>query len=127
MSPAAIEKVLSAYFGAANRLDMNAWLATMDEKIESRDPAATLPMKGHAALSAFFQGMGNTMKKVSVAPEKVFIYGNSAAVYFRGKAVAKNGKSAAFEGVKVLTLNGKGKIRAIKSYWDPLALMTSLQ
>ncbi|MFH7028821.1 MAG: nuclear transport factor 2 family protein [Heteroscytonema crispum UTEX LB 1556] len=126
MSLEVIQKVVADYFAATRSMDIEAWLGTFAEDAVSYEPDS-LPLKGHADLSQFFQNIAGAFEKVGLTEENVFIADNQAAVKWVGRGIGKNGREVIFEGIDVFQMNEAGKIQTIWAYWNPSAMMAQLQ
>lgn len=127
MSKEVIEKTVRDYFAAIRAMDADAWVATFAEDAISHDPVGSPPMRGHAELRRFFEGIASAFNKVGLTENHVFVCGDGAAVKWTGRGVGKNGREVTFEGIDVFQVNVQGKIQTVWAYWDLAALMTQLQ
>ena len=121
-----IEKTIAAYFAATRAMDRKAWVGTFAEDGASHDPVGAPPMKGHAALGQFFDGIVALTEKIGLTEDHVFICGNQAAVKWTGRGIGKNKKPLVFEGIDVMEIDAQGKIKTLHAYWDPSKLMAQL-
>jgi steroid delta-isomerase len=127
MSTDRTEKAVSDYFAAIRAMDVNSWLATFAEDAVSQDPVGAPPMRGHAALRQFFEGIAGAFEQVGIFEDHVYVVGNEAAVKWTGRGTGKNGREVTFEGIDIFEVNDDGKIQALRGYWQPAAMMAQLQ
>lgn len=124
---AVIEGAVARYFEAVRAFEGDAFVACFATDAVSHDPVGAPPFEGHAGLRKFFDGMAQALERASLTEDRVFVAGDQAAVKWSGHAVGKNGRQADFEGIDVLTVDDDGKIRELRAYWDPAAMMAQLQ
>jgi steroid delta-isomerase len=127
MSTDRTQKAVSDYFAAIRATDVDAWLATFAADAVSQDPVGAPPMKGHAALRQFFEGIAGAFERVGLFEDHVFVVGNEAAVKWTGRGMGKNGREVTFEGIDIFEINEEGKIQTLRAYWQPAAMMAELQ
>ncbi|MBI2822134.1 MAG: nuclear transport factor 2 family protein [Acidobacteria bacterium] len=127
MSKEAIEKIVADYFAAIRAMNADAWVATFAEDGISHDPVGNPPMRGHAELRRFLEGIAGAFNTVGLTENHVFVSGDGAAVKWTGRGVGRNGREVTFEGIDVFQVNAHGKIQTVWAYWDAAALMAQLQ
>ncbi len=127
MSTERTEKAVRDYFAAIRAMDVNSWLATFAEDAVSQDPVGAPPMRGHAALRQFFEGIAGAFEQVGLFEDHVFVVGNQAAVKWTGRGTGKNGREVTFEGIDIFEINDDGKIQTVRAYWQPAMMMAQLQ
>lgn len=127
ISPEEIQKIIANNYAAVQALDLEAWIAIFDENAVSYDPVGSSPVKGHAALSKFFQEMFGQFKEVQLVANHIFVCGDEVAVKWTGNGVSKNDRKFAVEGIDVFHINTKGKIQTLLAYWNPETLIAQLQ
>ena len=115
------------YFAAWTSLDPSSSAACFAEDAIAHDPYGSPPYQGLQAVRDFFGGVANALQDVTVEAERIHIAGNRAAVVFRGKGSGKNGKSVHVEGIDVFEFNDAGRISALWSYWDSVAVLAKLR
>lgn len=49
------------------------------------------------------------------------------AIKWTGRRTSKNGKAVTFTGIDVLDLDDAGKIKHVRAFWNPGALMAQVQ
>lgn len=121
------QQVVADYFAATRAMDADAWVATFAEDATSDDPVGAPPMKGHAALRQFFDGIVGAFAKVGLVEDHVFACGNEVAVKWTGRGTGRNGREVVFEGIDLFEINDDGKIQTLRAYWNPAAMMAELQ
>ena len=126
VSPAAIQKVVVAYFAATRTMDVEAWMDTFAEDAISYDPVGGPPFEGHRGLREYYQTISAFLDKIGITEDRVFIAGNGAAVKWTGHGVGKNGRPVAFEGIDVFEINDQGKIQKKWGYWNPTSLINEV-
>jgi steroid delta-isomerase len=52
---------------------------------------------------------------------------NEVAVKWTGRGVGKNGREVTCEGIDIFEINEALKIKTLRVYWHPAALMAQLQ
>jgi steroid delta-isomerase len=127
MASDAMRSVVSMYFSAFHTKDAERWVACFAPDAVSHEPAAPVPLQGHAALRQFFQGLGGTFKSIELSQDHVFVRGNRVAVKFTGRGTGTNGRAVTMEGIDVFEFNDNGMIQTLWGYWDPAAMMAQLQ
>ena len=126
MDKAAVERCVAGYFAAIRAMDQEAWLAGFAADAVAHDPVGTRPNIGHAALRRFFLEMSGGFERLSIHEECVFICERQAAVKWRGEGTGKNGRTVRFEGIDLFEIDSMGKIRQLRGYWDPSAMLAEL-
>jgi steroid delta-isomerase len=125
--PTPIEAVVTEYFAAIRAMDVERCVAVFAPDAEQQDPVGAPPNFGHDAIRTFFTQIFSGFKLVDLTEDAVFASGNSAAVKWTGKGVARNGKSVEFEGVDVIDCIDSGKIVMVRAFWDPAPVMAVLR
>lgn len=122
-----IQTAITSYFAANNALDANAVaeLFAPDARME-RVPAIP-PVEGQETIREAYRPLFNVFSRSDVTAVNTFIFGNGAAVLYHGEFTAKNGPSAAMEGIDGFEINEAGQIQAIRFYWDSAPLYALLQ
>ena len=124
-TPQDIQRVVEAYFAATRAMDLDAWLATFAPDAVMYDPSGP-PVRGHAALRQFFQGITAAFASVGLTEQAIHLLGSRAATQWVGEGVGKNGRRVKFEGIDVFEINDAGMIQTLWGYWDPAAMMAEL-
>src|SRR5262249_2381745 len=110
MSKEAIERAVARYFAALCGGNENEWLDVFSEDVVTRDPVGSPPNEGMSGLRAVFQRIGAAFARLDLAPDRIYVSGNGAAVNWSGKVVGKNGCEIAIEGIDVFEMDSAGKI-----------------
>ena len=126
MTEELIRQSVERYFSAISRQDREAWVANFAADAEMRDPAHAPPLRGHDQLRAFFDGVAGLFSQIEIAPEQIFICGDTAAVTWSWRGVGKNGRSASCAGIDLFQIDGEGKIVSEKGYWDPAPFLAQI-
>ncbi len=126
ISPEEIQKIIANNYAAIQTINLEAWIATFDENAVSYDPVGSSPIKGHAALSKFFQEIFGQFKEVQLAANHIFVSGNEVAVKWTANGVSQNGREFTVEGIDVFHINTEGKIQTLLAYWNPETLIAQL-
>ena len=121
-----IERTVTAYFGAIQAMDMDAWLATFADDVVSHTPVGSPPVHGPDGMRLFLKEIMKTMETVTVQMDGVFLAGDGAAAKWSAEGVGRNGRQISFEGISVFEMNIQGKIRRIFAYWNPAAVFAAL-
>lgn len=122
-----VQRTIHAYFAATRSMDREAWVNCFQPDAISIDPVGSPPLRGHAALRQFFDGILGLASTIDLMEERVHICGDQAAVQWIGRGIGRqNGKPFVFEGIDVMFFAADGKIRELHAYWNPAALMAQL-
>ena len=122
-----IETATHTYFDAIRRLDADAWVACFAPDAEVRDPADSPPRIGDQAHRDFFTGIAALFRELDFRPERIFPRGPGAAVYFRARCLARNGRTIDLDGIDLIELDNSGRIRRLAGYWDPAPLLVAAE
>ena len=123
----AVERTIHDYFSATRAMDREAWVACFRADAVTFDPVGAPPVRGHAGLRQFFDGIVGLTSTVGLMEERVHICGDQAAIQWIGRGTGRaNGKPVVFEGIDVMFFDESGKIRELRAYWNPAALMAQL-
>jgi steroid delta-isomerase len=122
-----IQSVVTGYFAANNRLDADAVAALFAPTAHMERVPGTPSIEGREAIRQAYRQLFGALLQSDVTAINTFIFGNGAAVLYRGEFTAKSGKSAAMEGIDVFEINEAGQIQAIRFYWDPGPFYAILQ
>lgn len=102
-------------------------VACFAEDSVNYDPADGPALVGHDALRQYFTTIAQLFTTVGLTAEFTSINGNQAAVKWLGEGIGHNGQAVRFEGIDLFELNAAGKIQSLRAYWNPAALLTSLE
>lgn len=124
---AALDAAMERYLGALNALDETQFVACFRENCLLRDPYGVILYEGHNGVHDYFRTMRDTWQTFHIQPGRVY-YGGSERVAFTWEvtATAHNGKSAHFDGIAVMTLEGL-LIDGLESYWDAAAMFEQIK
>lgn len=122
-----IQSAIAGYFAANNMLDADAIAELFASNARMERVPGTSPIEGKEAIRQAYRQLFSTFSQSDVTAINTFIFGNGAAILYRGEFTAKSGKSAAVEGIDVFEINEAGQIQAIRFYWDPAPLYVILQ
>lgn len=126
-SPEAVRRAVTAYFAATRAMDVDAWLATLDEEARSFNPVGTPPTVGHPAHRQFFEGIVSAFETLGLTEDFVSVCASQAAVKWTGRGKTKHGRNVRFDGIDVFEVNARGRIQQVLAYWDPATLMREIQ
>src|SRR5882672_10294247 len=105
----AVERTIQAYFAATRAMDRDAWVRCFCADAVSIDPVGAPPLRGHAALGQFFDGIVGMASTIGLMEERVHLCGDQAAIPWIGRGVGRaNGKPFVFEGVDVMFFDAEG-------------------
>lgn len=121
--PAQMHRVIHDYFAAIRARDGAAWCATFEAEGELIDPAGAEPRRGRPALAAFFDGFTALFAEMDFVPRAIYACGDSAAVCWEARCVARSGAEARASGVDVFEFGASGRIRRLTGWWDPAPLL----
>ena len=107
-------------------MDVEGFVSTFASEGVTHDPVGTPPSAGHDAIRGFITHIFSAFETVGVTEDAVFASGNSAAVKWTGKGIAKNGNHVTFEGIDVIDCNDEGKIVLVRALWDPAPVFAAL-
>ena len=122
-----IQSAIAGYFAANNTLDADAVAELFAPNARMERVPGTPPIEGKKAIQQAYRQLFSAFSRSDVTAINTFIFGNGAAILYRGEFTAKSGKSAAVEGIDVFEINEAGQIQAIRFYWDPAPLYAILQ
>ncbi len=114
------------YFSAIKALDAAAFAATFADDAVQEDPVGTPPNRDHATIRQFFEGIAVAFTAVELTPDEVFSAGPSMAIRWTGRGTSKGGKTVEFAGIDVIDLDDAGKIKHLRAFWNPGAMMAQL-
>lgn len=126
MSAEQIQRVIESYFSEISCMNGEGWVKNFAGDAIVCDPVGKPPMKIHEEFEKFFAIITRFYDSLEVTPEDIFIAGNGAAVKWKMKVAAKNGKQGIAEGIGVFEFNDEGKIQKLSSYWDEATLLAQI-
>ncbi len=127
MSKETIEKFVNSYFANLAAMNPSAWLENLAADAISYDPVGKPANSVHENYQKFFGLLSNFFAEMKITQDYVAIAANQAAVKWTMQVLAKNGKTAAAEGITVFESNQDGKIQALSAYWDDDGMMAKLR
>ena len=99
----AVERTIHDYFAATRAMDREGWVRCFSAEGCTIDPVGTPPVRGHAGLRKFFDGIVGLTTTIGVMEERVYVCGDQAAIQWIGRGIGRaNGKPIVFEGVDVM-------------------------
>ncbi len=114
------------YFDALGALDKQTFLDCFGSEAELHDPYGGPVFQGPDGLSKWFKGMERTWESFSMKPTDSYESGDRVAAKWKATAIAKNGKTASFEGINVFTVDDDGLISRLEAYWDASSMMAQI-
>lgn len=124
---AVLDDVIARYTDALNALDEDRFIACFRQNCVVRDPVGYSIYHGGDQLRQYIQTMIDTWQAFQFVPEKVF-YGGAERVAFTWHviATARNGSTAQYDGISVVTLRGP-VIDGLEAYWDAQAMFEQIK
>jgi steroid Delta-isomerase len=126
MTITTIPSVVNDYAAAINSLDSDSYANTFAPNATAYEPVGSPAYEGHAGVHAFFEATAKLFASINFRWTFVNVVGNEVAVKWQADGLGKNGQSVAFEGIDLMTLNGAGKIKSLRAFWDSQALVAQL-
>jgi ketosteroid isomerase-like protein len=124
---ATLDAAVSKYVAALNALDADRFVACFRKNCVVRDPYGISIYQGQTELRQYFQTMQDTWQAFELRPGHVFYGGRERVVFtWTAFATARNGKSARYNGINVLTLEGE-LIDGLEAYWDAPAMFAQIR
>ncbi len=124
---AVLDAALQCYVSALNALDAERFLACFRSNCVVRDPYGVSLYEGQDGLRQYFSTMAETWQRFEMKPGRVYYGGPERLVFtWQVSAQARNGKTARFEGVNVMTLEG-ALIDGLEAYWDAPAMFEQIR
>lgn len=100
-------------------MDVEGFVSCFAPDGVTHDPVGTPCSAGHDAIRGFITHIFSAFDIIGLTEDAVFVSGNSAAVKWTGKGIAKNGNRVTFEGIDVIDCNDEGKIVLVRAFWNP--------
>ncbi|MCM1983661.1 nuclear transport factor 2 family protein [Lyngbya confervoides] len=123
-----IATAVSQYFSASRSQDkVTAMVDCFSETCVVQDPADRAAMYGKEVLRNYFDQVVQQFSALGLTEEYVAINGNQAAVKWVGQGTTFSGKPITFEGIDIFEIDLEGKIQQLTGFWNPEALLASLQ
>lgn len=124
---AVLDAALQRYLSALNALNEEQFMACFRENCIVRDPYGSLLYEGQDGLHNYFRTLADTWQAYIVKIGNVYYGGRERIVFpWEVEAVARSGKSARFDGVSVITLEGD-LIDGLEGYWDAAAAFEQIR
>lgn len=117
-----------SYAATINNINPAAFAALFSDTGAVHDPVGSPPWVGPDGAGRFLEQFVPLLKSVHMRPGKIQINGTHVAFSWAMEATAKNGRTAAADGIDVIVYNAEGKIERVYGYWDPapfLAILTA--
>ena len=122
-----VEGAVRAYFAALRAGDRDAWLACFADDATLADPVNAPPASGRAGLEGFWDQMTTMFERVELTEGDIYVAGPQAAAAWTGRNTARNGKVATFAGINTFEIDGAGRIREVRGYWDARAMLRQVR
>ncbi|GEM_PF-2201556 len=124
---AVLDAAMQRYLAALNEMDEDRFLACFRHNCVVRDPYGLSLYEGEIGLRQYFDTLSDTWQAYQMTPGKVYYAGPERIVFtWEVTATARNGKTAQFDGVNVLTLEGD-LIDGLEAYWDAPAMYEQIK
>jgi ketosteroid isomerase-like protein len=124
---AVLDAAIKRYVAAMNALDEQQFLSCFRNNCVIRDPYGASIYQGGDELRHYFQTMRDTWQRFELRAGRIYYGGDERAVFsWEVSATAKNGKTAQFDGIIVMTLEGP-LIDGLESYWDAPAMFEQIK
>jgi ketosteroid isomerase-like protein len=127
MNSQIILTAVTTYFDRIQAMDLAGWRDLFAEDGVIYDPVGNPPANAQQRAEEFFGLLSRVFASIELAPDHIFVAGNSAAAKWTMRVVGKNQRSGQAEGISTFELNEDGKIQAVYAYWDDAALMQQLR
>ena len=122
-----ITDTVTAFYAATRAMDVDALVATFAPDAVHEDPVGTPPYHGHAGVRSFFASVTAAFATFGLAEDFVTVAGDTAAVKWTARGVARSGRAVTFEGIDVIEAGADGRIQHLRAYWDMDAMVAQLQ
>ncbi len=110
-----------------NALDEARFLSGFRSNCVVRDPFGLSLYEGEDGLHQLFATLLDTWQAYAITPGKTYYGGPERIVFtWAAQATARNGKTAVFDGISVMTLEGD-LIDGLEAYWDALAMFEQIK
>ncbi|MDL4820070.1 nuclear transport factor 2 family protein [Actinomadura opuntiae] len=115
------------FFAASQNRDADAWAAAFAEDGVFHDPVGRPPITGRAAIHRFIASvLPNFQPFLGLTPLEAHTVGNQVAVFWRGAAVALDGKPVNWSGINVYELDDTGLIKEARAYFNSAVFQAQL-
>lgn len=122
-----IQAAVDGYFAANTALDADAVAALFAPDARMYRVPGTASLEGREGIRQVYRELLGAMARFDAPPIHTYIYGDGAAVLYRGELTAKRGGTVATEGIDVFTINEAGQIAEIRFYFDPAPVYAALR
>lgn len=127
MAQEGLTALLARYVAALNALDTDAFLICFSMNCVVRDPYGMSIYHGGDELRQYMATVTETWQSFHLTPGDTYLGGDDRIVFaWAVTAIARGGRSAAFEGITVLTIKA-GLIDGLESYYDAQAMFAQIQ
>ncbi len=124
---ATLDSAVDRYVAALNALDEKRFLACFRGNCVVRDPYGVSLHEGADGLHQHFATLVGTFQAYTIRPGRRYYGGPERVVFtWEAEATARNGKTARFDGITVLTLEGE-LIDGLEAYWDASAMFEQIR
>ncbi len=106
-----------AYIEAVNDGDSEAFVAAFADDGVWIDPVGTPPNVGKEQIREGFAGFSKAFSKINLTAKNIAAQGNIVMMELMVNLTSAEGKAAQLESVDVFEVQ-KGKIKAVRAYWD---------
>ncbi len=122
-----VQAAVDGYFAANSALDADAVAALFAPDARMYRVPGAPPLEGREGIRQAYRELLGAMARFDAPPIHTYLYGNGAAVLYRGELTAKRGESVATEGIDVFTIDEAGQIEEIRFYFDPVPVYAALR
>ncbi len=122
-----IQEAINTYFDANNALDVDGFVDAFAPNASMYNNPGAPPITSQDAIRQMAQRFMAPYSQMNATQDRVFIWGNGAAVLYTAQLTAKNGRTASVQGIDIFEVNDQGKIQVIRYYWDPTPLVAILR
>ncbi len=121
-----IETAIANYYTSLAQMNPQGWLETLADNALIYDPVGKPPLNPQKDSQKFFTILKTFYETFEIIQDAIFVVEQEAAVKWKMKVMAKNGRKATAEGITLFEINDHGKITQIKAYWDEAKFKSQL-
>lgn len=121
-----IRRAVADYFAALRAMEARTWVYAFARDAVADDPSEPEPVRGEIALGSWLERLWEPFEELSVGEDLVSVDAGGAAVKWTGRGLGVSGREVTFEGIDVFDVDGRGKIRRVRRFWDPTRVMAVL-
>ena len=121
-----VNRVISQYFEAISRLEMDQWVSLFAEDGYIEDPVGSRPYIGHQQLAIFFKGVLRFFSEINMTIKDIKEEDEYISVTWVADAITYNNNKITFSGQEAFQIDAEGKISAAEVYWDPSMISDQL-